>query len=407
MLSFEKANYCTVGWGYDSALHPYNPTWYPSSAFFPEYKNTAFHRFFETYETFLLPSIAFDSYLCYTFGNCLLKERSGIMATLEDIAKKVGVSKSTVSKALNGAGDVSQSMRRLVLETAVELGYSRLRRGEESPTLALFITNMNYQTSEDFGYDIIIGFRKMAEPDGYTVQIIPLTIDMEESNRYEEYMMQHNYQGALFLGLSLDHPWLKEFKTCRIPTVLYDNQIIGNPYVTYVGADNREGMHLAVRHLASLGHRQIGYLGSALGAYIYQQRYKAFFEALQENSLADSPERAGVSYYVEECIQQHLQRILDMGCTAILCSHDILARRIMEECQDRGLSIPGDVSVLGFDDLPLCCHTQPPLTTIRQNRAEIGKSAYCALSGQINGVPLSTLLLHTELIQRGSCGPTR
>lgn len=326
------------------------------------------------------------------------------MATLEDIAKKVGVSKSTVSKALNGAGDVSQTMRRMVLEAAVELGYSRLRRVDDAPKLAVFITNMDYQTEEDFGYDILIGFRKMAEPEGYSVQIIPLTIPMELANRYEEYMMQHNYRGALFLGLSLEHPWLEEFKTCRIPTVLYDNQIVGNPYVTYVGADNREGMHLAVRHLVSLGHKQIGYLGSALGAYIYQQRYKAFFEALGENGLANDPDRSGVSYDVEECIRMHLPRLLNMGCTAIMCSHDVLARRVMEECQHRGLAVPGDISILGFDDLPFCRSTQPPLTTIRQNRTEIGKSAYCALSSQFEGVPLSTFLLHTELIRRSSCG---
>ena len=92
------------------------------------------------------------------------------MATLEDIAKKVGVSKSTVSKALNGAGDVSQSMRRMVLEAAVELGYSRLRRVDDVPRLAIFITNMNYLTTEDFGYDILVGFRKMAEPSGCVIK---------------------------------------------------------------------------------------------------------------------------------------------------------------------------------------------------------------------------------------------
>lgn len=329
------------------------------------------------------------------------------MATLEDIAKKVGVSKSTVSKALSGAGDVSQTMRRMVLEAAVELGYSRLVRSDDTPKLAIFITNMDYLRREDFGYDIIVGFRKMAEPDGYLTEIIPLTIEMEETIGYEAYMMQHNYRGALFLGLSLDHPWLKDFETCRIPTVLYDNRIIGNPNVTYVGADNQEGMHTAVRYLASLGHHQIGYLGSALGAYIYQQRYKAFFEALQENHLPNDPVRAGVSYHVEDCIQTHLQRVLDLGCTAIVCSHDVLARSVMECCQAKGLSVPGDISVMGFDDLPFCKHNFPPLTTIRQNRTEIGKSAYCALSSQIEGVPLSTFLLHTELMQRSSCGPVR
>lgn len=327
------------------------------------------------------------------------------MATLEDIAKKVGVSKSTVSKALNGAGDVSESMRRMVLDAAVELGYSRLRRAEETPRLAIFITNMDYQKKEDFGYDILVGFRKMAEPDGFLADIIPLTLEMERTAGYDQYMMRNNYRGALFLGLSLDHPWLKDFETCRTPTVLYDNCVLCNPYVTYVGADNREGMHAAVRHLHALGHRRIGYLGSALGAYIYQQRYRAFFEALREIGLPCTPEQAGVSLLVEQCIEEHLPRLLDMNCTAIMCSHDVLARRLMERCREQGLRIPEDISILGFDDLPFCRTTVPPLTTVRQDRTQIGKSAYCALSSQMEGVPLSTFLLHTQLMDRGSCGP--
>lgn len=326
------------------------------------------------------------------------------MATLEDIAKVLGVSKSTVSKALNGAGDVSDTMRRSVLEKAVELGYTRIRRGEDVPKLAVFITNMEYLRPEDFGYDIIVGFRKMAEPDGCQVDIIPLTYQLENSIRYDTYILQGNYQGALFLGLSLDHPWLKEFETCKTPTVLYDNRVSGNPHVTYVGADNNEGMHTAVNHLISLGHRKIGYLGSALGAYIYQLRYHAFFEALRQSGLPDDESRAGVAYAIEECIETHLPRLLDMGCTAIMCSHDVLARAVMLRCQELGRRIPEDISVLGFDDIPLCETTVPPLSTIRQNRTELGKSCYCALFSQMQRVPLSTFLLHTELVQRGSCG---
>lgn len=326
------------------------------------------------------------------------------MATLEDIAKVLGISKSTVSKALSGAGDVSDTMRRSVLETAVELGYNRLRRSDEAPKLAVFITNMNYLKPEDFGYDIIVGFRKMAEPDGFRVDIIPLTYELENSIRYDEYIMQGNYRGALFLGLSLDHPWLEEFKTCRTPTVLYDNRVSGNPKVTYVGADNREGMNLAVTHLKALGHNKIGYLSSALGAYIYVQRHIAFFDALRENELSAEPELAQCSYFREESIETHLPKLLDMGCTAIVCSHDTLAATAVNKCHDLGLQVPGDVSIIGFDDLPLCRHTVPPLTTIRQNRTELGKSAYCALSSQMEEVPLSTFLLHTELICRDTCG---
>lgn len=325
------------------------------------------------------------------------------MATLEDIAKTLGVSKSTVSKALNGAWDVSDAMRRAVVETAVELGYSRLRRGEEAPRLAVFITNMDYASPEDFGYDILVGFRKLAEPAGYQVSVISLDYKLEKSIAYDQYMLQGNYLGGLFLGLSLDDPWLRDFETCRTPTVLYDNRVSGNPRVTYVGVDNAEGMFLAVQYLKSLGHRKIGYLSSALGAYVYQQRQQAFFQAMQKNGLCDQA-LARDSYFFSVCMEEHLPALLGLGCTAILCSHDSLAIGALDHCRKTGIRVPEDVSILGFDDLPRCQSTQPPLTTIRQDRTELGKSAYCALSSQMEGVSLSTFLLHTELVTRASCG---
>ena len=171
------------------------------------------------------------------------------------------------------------------------------------------------------------------------------------------------------------------------------------------GEEGENGKLQATLDLHGIRYTGSGYLGSALGAYIYQQRYRAFFEALEESGLPGSTDLAGVCEDVESCIRDHLPRLLDMGCSAIMCSHDVLARRVMERCQELGLNIPQDISVLGFDDLPFCQFTQPPLTTIRQNRTELGKSAYYSLDSQMESVPSSTFLLHTELIRRGSCGP--
>jgi len=113
----------------------------------------------------------------------------------------------------------------------------------------------------------------------------------------------------------------------------------------------------------------------------------------------------GYNYHVNACISQHLPRLLENGCTAIICSHDILAHSTMFYCNELGLRVPDDVSIMGHDDIPLCRFTTPPLTTIRQNRPALGKSAFYALSCQLNSVPLSTHLLHPELIVRSSCGP--
>ena len=326
------------------------------------------------------------------------------MATLDDIARELGISKSTVSKALNDARDVSKRMKQAVLEKAVELGYSRTERTSATPRLAVFVTNMEYASQEDFGWDILMGFRQAAEPAGYLVEIIPLDTEMQKRMRYDEYMIMGSYCGGLFLGLSLVDPWLEEFRTCRTPTVLYDNHVSGNPNVTDIGVDNFEGIELACRYLQSLGHKRIGYLSSALQSHVYRQRYDAFRKVMTEAGLEADDRVMGSAYQVNAVLNDHLPRLLANGCTAIICSHDLLASSVMLHCRELGLRVPEDISIMGFDDIPLCRYTTPPLTTIRQNRSALGKGAFYALSCQLKQVYLSTHLLHAELIPRGSCG---
>lgn len=327
------------------------------------------------------------------------------MATMDDIARHLGISKSTVSKALSGAEDVSEAMRKSVLEKAVELGYTKVSRSTESPRIAIFINNMQYKRPEDFGYDIVLGFRKLAEPAGFRVDIIPLDIEFQNRVRYDEFMMLKNYRGGCFLGLSLRDPWLKDFETCRTPTVLYDNHVHGNSRVTYVGVDNAEGMDQAVSYLAALGHRKIGYLSGGLEAYVYRKRKDAFFHALENHGLYNGEDLLGNDYHVVQCLEDNMPRLLELGCTAFVCSHDLMARTAVDFCAKKGLKVPQEISIMGFDDGPLCRTTTPPLTSIRQNRTELGKSAFYALNSQMCNVPLSTLLLHAELIRRYSCAP--
>lgn len=327
------------------------------------------------------------------------------MATIQDIADKLGVSKGTVSKALNNAPDISETLRKTILDTAVEMGYQRLRRQKSNAKkFCIIIENMEYEQPHQFGYDFIIGFRQMAEPAGYVVDVVPMNDRVQKKTPYDVFMLQNDYIGAFVLGFSLTDPWMKDFKTSHTPTVLYDNYIPANPYTASIGIDNSEGMMLAVSHLKSLGHRKIGYLSSALGSHIMQVRHKAFFQAMKQNDLKTDPTYAGASYYITQCIEKHLPRLLAMGMTAIICSHDQIANAVMVECQQRGYRLPRDISVIGFDDLPLCAYTSPPLTTIRQDRTELGKCGYYALDSILNRVSIGTILLHAQLVKRESTG---
>ena len=328
-----------------------------------------------------------------------------IMTTIQDIADKIGVSKSTVSKALNDAPDISEALRKQVLETAVALGYTKLRRYKK-PTKKVCIIiekeNMRYQEPHHFAYDILVGFRQMAEPAGFDVEIVPVDIKTQRNRHYDVFMLEHDYIGAFVVGFSLSDPWIQDFKISRTPAVLFDNYIVGNPSTAYVGIDNEEGMELAVSYLAGLGHRKIAYLSSSLGARVLQARHAAFLRSMHQHGLKTSPAAIGCSYYLSECMEKHLPRFLENGITAIICNQDTLASATLTQCQQLGFQVPDDISIIGFDDLPIAACTSPPLTTIRQDRLELGKSGFFALSSLLNHIPISTYLLHAQLIQRES-----
>lgn len=329
------------------------------------------------------------------------------MTTINDIAAKLGVSKSTVSKGLNNATDISDEMRKKILETAVELGYNNKRMLNREKKLCILIENMDYATPNQFGYDILLGFRQMAEPDGWTVEIVPIDKDFQRSIPYGVFMIQNGYLGAFVLGFSLIDPWMKEFKTSKIPAVLYDNFIHNNPRIASIGCDSQEGFDQAVDHLFDLGHRKIGLISGPLESYILKARYNAYINALSKHNLAIDDAYIGLGYFVSDSTREHVQRMYNLGVTAIICSHDIRAISAITECMDRGIRIPEDLSIIGFDDLPMTDYTEPPLTTIRQDRLALGKTGYYAMSCLLNDVPISSVMLRAPLVVRSSTGPVR
>lgn len=326
------------------------------------------------------------------------------MATINDIAARLGISKSTVSKALNNATDVSEDMRRKILETAVEMGYINKRAQKREHKLCILVENMDFDTPNQFGHDIVLGFKQKAEPEGWTIDVIPITAEVQKLTPYSVYMMEHGYQAAFILGFSLIDPWMKEFRTTHIPTVLYDNYIKGNPNVASVGCDNQEGFELAVKHLVSLGHKKIGLISGPSDSYIMKARYNAYLRAMEKYGLEINEDYIGIGYFVAESTRKYIPRLVNKGCTAILFSHDVRAISAITECDDRDIQIPNDLSIIGFDDLPMTEFTQPPLTTVRQDRLSLGKCGYYALTCLLNNVPIGTIQLRATLVARGSTG---
>ena len=323
------------------------------------------------------------------------------MVTLNDIAAKLGISKSTVSKGLNNASDVSEELRRKILQTATEMGYTG-RRGPKK--LCILVENMGYTEPNQFGHDIIAGFLEMAQPEGWMVDVVPLTKEFQSTAGYERFVSEGGWRGVFALGFSLIDPWMKEFPSTQIPTVLYDNYIKENPRVASVDCDSGGGLEAAVRHLYCLGHRRIGLLSGPLDSYVMKERYSSYCGALEACGLSVDEDLIGMGYYVAESTRKYLPRLMEKGATAILCGNDLLAVGVVRECERLHIRIPQDLSVVGFDNLPISAEISPALTTINQDRIDLGRNSYATLYWLIAKVPISRSMLRPCLIVRDSTG---
>lgn len=324
------------------------------------------------------------------------------MATIKDIANRLGVSVSTVSKGLNGASDISDELRQMVLDTAVE-GYSTKRSKKvENRKLCIFIENMNYETIDEFGYDIVLGFKQNAFRRKWDVDILPITPAFQEEEKYDTFLLKNGYCGAFLMGLALHDSWIKQLENTTMPTVLLDNFISGNPNVCYLGTDSYEGIAMAVNHLVNLGHKNIAFLNGSLYSLVSDQRQEAFENAMAAASLPVQKDLTAYGYYVSDSAKYHVPGFLAAGATAVVCGNDLIAKGVIDECTKRGFRVPEDVSVVGFDDISIAATFDPPLTTIRQERNELGRCAYDILNSLIHHIPISKTLLRPKLIERES-----
>ena len=325
------------------------------------------------------------------------------MATIKDIADKLGIAVSTVSKGLNGASDISAEMRQLVLETAVEMGYSSKKmRAKGNKKVCILIENMDYENVEQFGYEIVMGFKLSAAKRNWDVSVIPMNLNMQSEEKYDTYMLKNGFCGAFLLGFTLHDDWMKQLLKTTVPTVLLDNYISSNNHVGYVGTDSFEGISSAVMHLKSLGDKKIAFLNGTKNSMVSNERYQAFIKSMEENELEWEDDLIDFGYYVPDCAKWHVPKFIEHGATAIICASDLIASGVIAEINKQGLLVPDDISVIGYDDLPIASQLTPSLTTIRQDRIDLGKSAFLLLDGLIHNVTISKLLLRAKFIERNS-----
>lgn len=330
-------------------------------------------------------------------------------STLADIAAHAGVSEATVSRVLNGKPGVSPGTRKAVVTAVDVLGYERpVRLKRRSAGLVGLIT-------AELENPIFPAFAQVIESalahKSYTPLLCTQTPGGVTEEEYVETLLDHGVAGMIFVsGLhadsSLDHARYGELVAQGLPIVLVNGHApaIAAPSIS---TDEIEGVDLAVTHLVHLGHRRIG-LAVGSDRYVPVQRKVEGFVASMVRLLG--VDEAEAASWVERTMfsleggQAAASRLLDRGVTALVCGSDIMALGAVRAARRRGLDVPGDVSVVGYDDSLLVAFTDPPLTTIRQPVHAMGTAAVWALLDAIDGrpVPIMEYLYRPELVVRGS-----
>lgn len=334
----------------------------------------------------------------------------GSRIRLSDIAERAGVSPATVSRVLNGKNTVASSTRLSVLAALDELGYEappflQERKGGSIGLILPELTNpifpifaQHLQTAMSLhGFTTLLGAYAASDP-------------LEE--RYVNAMLDQHVAGIIFVSAlhadrdaDLEH--YHRLSSHNIPYVTI-NGLNPQLHAPDISADDASAVKQAIRHLISQGHQRIGLATGQLRflpAYEKSQAFAATMSAL----LPDSPICEANTLFTVEGGYAAAEQLLAQGCSAIICASDVMALGAIRYCQARGLDVPGDVSVIGYDDSPFVAFTNPPLTTLRQPAKDMCEAAVSTLITRINNGSgsIGSVRFAPELIVRNSTGPAK
>jgi LacI family transcriptional regulator len=324
--------------------------------------------------------------------------------TIYDVARLAGVSTATVSRALNGTGQIA-SATRVAIDAAVEqLGYrpntiARSLVTKSTQTIALLLPDI----TNPFYAALVAGIQEQALEAGHTMLLCTTDGDPEREEQYLDLLRGKQVDGALVDGLVLPPDRIARFVQDGFPIVCLDRDV-DSTSVPLVQVDNRLGARLATEHLVSLGHLRIAHVAGPPELRISEERVEGYRAALRDAGLDPDPALVAAGGFTEEGGYRAIEALSGRGFSAIFAANDLSALGVISALAAEGRRVPDDVSVVGFDDLRLAAFTTPPLTTIHQPAAEIAKRAMQLLLDLTRGkkVTRQLHLLEPTLVVRGS-----
>ena len=347
--------------------------------------------------------------------------------SIKDIARTAGVSHSTVSRALGDSSLVSAETKARIQRLAQDMGYSPDAQAQSlvmgrTKTIGVVVTTI----ADPFIGEIVQAVESTARDHGYTVILVSsnaehdreiTAVEMLRSKRVDGVIVTSSRVGALY------HDYLERL---GVPVVLINSHSRqGGLYTFAVNVDNQHGGCLATNHLIQLGHCRIGYLTGPADHSDDLDRLAGYRQALAQAGIPFDPALVAQGTGRADGGERALRVLLALQVppTAVFCYNDVTAIGLMHAARQAGLSVPGDLAVVGFDDIPFASYIHPSLTTIAQPKLEMGKSAVAMMlalvsgrdrvnaspwtgKGQITVMPARDVIVRGQLVAReSSIGP--
>jgi len=331
-------------------------------------------------------------------------------ASIKDIARLANVSHSTVSRALHNSPLVNPETAQRIQKLALETGYrpslaARSLVTRQSQTVGVVVTTI----ADPFVSGVVQGIEDEADRTGYSVFLANSNADPEREVRVVHAFEERRVDGIIVTSSRVGALYIPHLSRMHVPIVLLNNQHPGE-FVHSVMIDNVEASEEATRHLICLGHKHIGYIGDRYGHQSDTERFTGYRRALEKAGMIFEPELVAHGYGRAEEANEAVDRLFDQTLkpTAVFCYNDMTALGVMRRLRERGLRVPADVSVVGFDDLHFSEYLDPPLTTVRQPMPLMGRMAMETLLSLLDGEEIEQSRKVTgELMVRASTAPPK
>jgi LacI family transcriptional regulator/LacI family repressor for deo operon, udp, cdd, tsx, nupC, and nupG len=334
--------------------------------------------------------------------------------SIQDIARAANVSHATVSRALHDSPLISTDVRERIQRLAREMGYTpnavaQSLKSRQTRAIGLVVTSI----SDPFVGLVVRGIEEVAQTANMGVFLSVSHNDPEREMQVIEMFRHRRVDGIISAAAQLTDRYSAELAGTGLPTVLINQQAETDSGLLHsVNVDDYSGARLAVAHLIKLGHTRIGYIGAGNRPRSNHRRLAGYRDALGEAGIPVCETYIGIAdaghkSHAEDVAdgQALLPKLLRAGTSAVFCFNDMIAVGVLLACRERGLVVPRDLSVAGFDDVDAAQYVTPPLTTIRQPKLELGRAAMDMLLKLLNGSVIQDRVLAAELIVRGSTGP--